>query len=481
MNFPVPKLLVKHATGVYVGEAKITVAVVAGAPWGPRDVETFELRSGRSGALDTLQELAADARLAGLIGMGFDPRREFSLALRTKSGDEIASPSDLVTARLGKLDGGVVAAQTTLRGPRSRWVTVTALPKKIATQAFDTLASSGREAVLLPVALALHRVARRAHRAPRRWRNTIRIIPGSGRGLAILEVGSHAVAWRLFPASNDDPIGTIAGAALMLATQASQELGIDQIDGVLFHCGAQHAKVAQQCEHAVGRPVLAVEAMRLDDPTIAKALAIGALAHHRGGVDLFHELLPEPGFKQNFPGAAVAMIGAVTLSAAGVLHVEAMRCSDTAARLEQKARGDSSGRSPKRRELEATRDRLKSEAERAHAFIVERTQWAPLLQEVPGLLPPTLTLTEFDGRSQLKGFGEDRPGTGGKRAIIQGEVPFTGDSSSPPEVGVLTSRIVASPAFKKTFPDVTGAKVRLKPGSGQDLAKILVLCMPHGG
>jgi hypothetical protein len=103
------------------------------------------------------------------------------------------------------------------------------------------------------------------------------------------------------------------------------------------------------------------------------------------------------------------------------------------------------------------------------------------LQEVPGLLPPTLTLTEFDGRSQLKGFGEDRPGTGGKRAIIQGEVPFTGDSSSPPEVGVLTSRIVASPAFKKTFPDVTGAKVRLKPGSGQDLAKILVLCMPHGG
>jgi hypothetical protein len=481
MNFPAPKLLVKRATGLYVGEAKIVVSVVAGSPWGARDVASFEVPSGRSGALDTLRELATDPRLEGTLSVGFDPRREFSVALRATAADDARSASDLVTARLGKLDGGVVAAQSTLRGPRARWTTVTALPRKIATQAFDTLASCGHERVLLPIAPALHRVALQKQRAPRRWRTSIRIIPGSGRGLAILEIGAHAVAWRLFPASNDDPIGTISGAALMLATQAAQELGVEEIDGILFHCGEQHGAIAHQCEQAIGRPVKAVEAMRLDEPTIARALAVGALAHHRGDVNLFRELLPEPGFKQNFPGAAVAMIGAVTLSAAGVLQVEAMRCSDTAARLEQKVRGDSAGRSPRRKELEAVRDRLKSDVQHAHSFIVDRTHWAPLLKEVPGLLPPTLTLTEFDGRSALKGFGDDRPAAGGKRAIIQGEVPFDGESSSPPEVGILTSRVVASPAFQSTFPDVTGAKVRMKPGSGQALAKILVLCMPHGG
>ena len=45
----------------------------------------------------------------------------------------------------------------------------------------------------------------------------------------------------------------------------------------------------------------------------------------------------------------------------------------------------------------------------------------------------------------------------------------------------MTGRLGTSSVFTRTFPEITGAKVRMKPGQGEDLAKIVVLCMPKGG
>jgi hypothetical protein len=482
MKFPRPSLHMKRATGICVGENRVTVAVCAAAPRGPKEIDSFEVPIGWGGPLEALRTLPQDPRVGGTLAFGLDPRREFCATIRLKREETAMSVPDLLSARLGRLEGGLIGAVTPLRLPGGPWATVTAVPKKPAVAALEAFAGSAHHRMLLfPVAHELHRVAMRMTRGPRKWRTKIRILPSKTRGMAIVSYGPHPLAWRLFPWSTTEPFGAIEAAVRLLANHAREELRIETIDGVIVHCGTKHDAFAAKCGEALHLPALAGEQLIVDEALIASALAAGALAYKPGDLNLFRELLPTPGLRENFPAVSVAALSLVLFSTAGLLYAEASRVSDAAARLERRVRTDELGQAPKTRELEAARDLLRSEVDRARSFIVDRVEWAPLLKEVPSLLPPTLTLTGFDGRDALRGFGEDRPTKGARRAILMGEVNFDADASSPPEVGVLTSRVEGSSVFNKVFPDVTGAKVRLKPGTAQNLAQIMVLCMPKGG
>jgi hypothetical protein len=482
MKFPRPSLHMKRATGICVGENRLTVAVCAASTRGPKEIDSFEVPIGWGGPLEALRTLPQDPRIAGALAFGFDPRREFCATIRLTREETEMSVADLLAARLGRLEGGLVGAVTPLKLPGGAWASVTAVSKKSAGAALEAFAeSSGSRMLLLPVAQELHRAAMRLTRGPRKWRTKIRILPSKTRGMAILSHGPHPLAWRLFPWSTTDPFGSIEAAVRLLANHAREELRVETIDGLLVHCGIKHDAFAAKCGELLKLPALAGEQVIVDEALIASVLAAGALAHKPGDLNLFDELLPKPGLRANFPYVSAAALSVVMFSTAGLLYSEASRTSKAAAHIEQRVRSDKLGIALKTKDLEAARDQMKSEVDHAKSFIVDRVQWGPLLKEVPNLLPPTLTLTGFDGRDALRGFGDDHQSKGARRAILMGEVSFDGDASSPPEVGMLTNRVEGSAVFTRVFPDVTGAKVRLKPGTSQDLAQIMVLCMPKGG
>ena len=55
-----------------------------------------------------------------------------------------------------------------------------------------------------------------------------------------------------------------------------------------------------------------------------------------------------------------------------------------------------------------------------------------------------------------------------------------GVSASPPEVGLITDALRASPEFQREFARITGANVRLMPGMSGAMARLVFVCLPKG-
>jgi hypothetical protein len=146
-----------------------------------------------------------------------------------------------------------------------------------------------------------------------------------------------------------------------------------------------------------------------------------------------------------------------------------------------------------------THAKLKTEVQIAQSFVTHRLRWGDLLRELPAVLPPTMTLLDFDGRDQVQypmsrkkkkagaankeadtGNGEAELSTKGRQLTISGEVELSSADSSPPEVEQLVASIKASPVFQKDLPRITGANVRLLPAVQGLAARITVYCMPPG-
>jgi hypothetical protein len=481
MKFPQLKLPMKRATGVCVGDNRVTVAVCEATLRGSTRIDAFELAFGRGGPLEALQALARDPRISETIAFGFDPRRELGATMRLSPAEMKLSVSDLLEARLGRVEGGIVGARTPIQLRGGPWAHVTALPKSSAATALEAFPDADlRRTLLLPVAHELHRAAMRLTRGPRSWRTKLRILPSKMRGMAVLSAGSHPLAWRLFPWQPSDPIAPIEAAVRLLSSHARDELGIEVLDGVIVHCGFKHESFAEKCSATLGMPALTGDLIIVDDALVAWILAASALSWQPGDVNLFEDLLPPLGLRENFPTAAAATLCTVMLSAGGLLYAGASRTAEDASLREQSIRTDDQGRALTSSELAAEHADLAGEVALARKFIVECVAWSPLLKELPSLLPTSVTLTGFDGRSELDGFDE-HASSDANRAVIMGETDVDRGASAPPEARMLTSRVRESALFQRSFPDVGAAKVRLKPGAAKDVAEITVSCQPKGG
>jgi hypothetical protein len=298
MNFPLPRWVrtrAKIATGICVGESRVLVAVVSGSAKETHTIDAFEASVGRGGALEALPALAEDPRLAGAIAVGFDPRREIDDTLRLKPEECALSIAELLEARVGRFEGGFAGAMRAVELPQdavahaagTTCVVVSAVPKSFASAAEALASRTSERVLLLPVARALARDAARKTRAPRGWRTVIRVLPAGKRGIAILMSGPHVLAWRLFPWSAPDPVGSIATAARMLASHAREELGLESINGVLVHTAPGDENVAEACGRKLGIPAEVAAPAIVDEARIALALAEAALAHTARDIDLF--------------------------------------------------------------------------------------------------------------------------------------------------------------------------------------------------
>ncbi len=313
-----PRARETTATGVCVGESRLCVAVAGGSSRAARVLDAFEFPVGRGGTLEALEALAGDARLAGAIALGFDPRRELDDALVLGPEECSLSVAEILATRL-PFEGGLVGAMRPVEIDGARegtCVLVSALPSPCAAAAQSFAGRNEHRVLLLPVARALLQAAARKTRTPRRWTSAIRVLPAHKRGIAILSSGPHALAWRLFPWSPTDPVGSIATAARMLTSHAREELGIDAIDGMLVHGAAGEQSLAEKCGQKLGIAAEIGAPFAVDEAAIALALAEAALSHAACDMDLFEEPCAiAPRGKKRVDRRRVALLGAAAVVA----------------------------------------------------------------------------------------------------------------------------------------------------------------------
>ncbi len=468
----------KVATGVLLTEDHLTVTTVAKTALGARQISTQEVEIGEQGVVATLGRLRTEGALKGKIVCGVDARRSFAITRKLISEDAGQTPAELLSARLGYLEGGLVAAMDGVRLPSGQFVSLVACSRGLASELLAGLDGIRISQIrLAPVMPALYRMAQQKKSAPRKWKCEMRVLIGEGEGLAILAYQGHPVASRLFDFPDSKNTHGVEVAVLSLMTFAREELALNAVDGVFVHVADTEEELVAACERGLGVTTKIAPAVSTDAHAGSYALGLAGLKPKPGATDLFQEIHPPAGLKQNFPAKAALVLGAVVVGSGWAMNSEADSLEREAARIERAAAANAKRAGAAVNDLRKVHEGLKAEMGVAKAFLFKRVFWSEILYEIPEVLPETVMLTDFDGRDLLR-FKKAKGTTLSRQLQLIGQTKMDGTVVSPPEVNTLTTALAESEVFQANFPLVAGANVRLMPGMAELFARISLLCLP---
>jgi Tfp pilus assembly protein PilN len=266
-------------------------------------------------------------------------------------------------------------------------------------------------------------------------------------------------------------------AVLSLLTYVDEELGIGQVDGVTLHDPDDEPLVAH-CADTLELPVKSAPAVAMDEHAASTALAQAGLLPTPGAVDLFADLRPSAGLKENFPVRAAALLVAVLAAGGWMLNEEAVSLERETAHVEKQVAALAKRVRITPADVKVKHVAVEAEWEAATAFLTKRVFWTDFLRAIPEVLPATVVLTDLNGRDKVQ-FRKKTVGSAASRQlVITGQVTLDGVSSSPPEVSMITDALRESPEFQRDFARVTGANVRLMPGMSGAMARLVFVCLP---
>ena len=488
----------KHVTGVLLGPDRIVASTVVMTPLGVRLAGTAEqpVTGGDVGA--AVAALRAAGNMRGRTVFGVDMRRSYATT-RILTEDELSQdPAGLLASDLGLASDSLVAASEPIKLGAAPHAALAAAPRAVAAGVLAGLGAKPGNVRLYPLTWALLQLAARRSKRPRKWRSAVHILRDADGGIAILAHGGFPIASRLIDMAEDRDTTSISLAVLGLITHAHEELGLRSVDGVVLHLEDPDKDLAVMCEAATGLKTVIAPAVSCDAAGSALALAHAGVRMKADAVDLFAALRPQPGIMHRLPIRS----GVTLLAAAGVL---AWLLTDASAsiegealKLEKQTAANLKRAHVQLADLKKVHDKLKLEVLTAETFINNRLRWSEILRELPSVLPPTMTLVDFDGRDKIhypagtkkkkkkkssSSASADDGGvesTKGRQLAISGEVELRNADSSPPEVEQFTAALNASPVFQAGLPRIAGANVHLLPAVKGVFARITIYCMPPG-
>ena len=468
----------KLSTGVLISDGHLVVTTVSKSPFGFRQIATCEVEFEPGEVAAALTELNTAGLLKGKVVCGLDGRRVYSITRRQLAEDHGQTPAEVLSERLGHLDGGLVAGMTPIKLPSGPHAVMVACSRGLARQVLAGLGKLRKSATkLVPLVPTMYRMAVRAKSSPRKWRTEVRVLFGEQEGLAILAHADVTLASRLFEVAGDNLESSLDIAIQSLLTYVREDLGLDKVDGITLHREDTDG-LAGRCGETFAVPTVSAPPVAMDEHAASTALAQSGLLPTPGAVDLFGDLRPAAGLKENFPKRAAALLLGTLAAAGWMLHEEASRLERDTARTEQQVAALAKRVKITSKDVKVKHVAVEAEWNAATAFVVERVFWGEFLAELPDILPGSVTLTDFNGKDKVQ-FKKKTTGSAATRQlIITGQVPLDGITTSPPEVSMITDAIRDSAPFQREFARVTGANVRLMPGMSGAMARLVFVCLP---
>ena len=466
------------ATGLVIGRDRISV-FRSDSLEGPVEF----LLEGKTHA-QLLNELDDDNLLDGQINVAIDPGLDFLVTRKGKRGQKHEQYQEYLE---GQVEGGLVS-HTTESGSGFNWYsTLHAFPKplvKAALEALGGIAPSLRR--MVPSTHALTGLAIQKKAAPKGWRCHVRVLVGSDRGMAILLLRDQILARRIFGLPPEGDCSPIIAGLRSLISHSEGELGIKQIDGVVFHAAERLGELVLGYAKRLELKGILAPPMDFSAGLLAETLAGPSGGRlHAGSFDIFDKLGDPSRRAPKFPLAAAApALAAVGLTAAW-LYQEGSAVQGIAEQLEIEASALQEDTRTGPLSVDDRLDALRLETGITHSFLVRRAFWAGILEELPSLVPAAARIEALSGRYPLllDDSGEDEGtsyGEGERFVRFDCTVPV-GDASSPPEVGQLNSALKRAASIQANFPVVNGAAVQILPDQDPPMARLSATCEPRGG
>ena len=483
----------KRATGVLHTDDRLLITRLAITALGQREMETEELllsefADSPAPLTAALRHLSQEQRLRGQIVVGIDPRGMYAVTRQITETDKELSAAELVAAQLGAMEGGLAAAMSPAKLHGGTFRVMIAASKSRARALLAGLDGFKGHHIQLPsMPQVLLRMAMHAAKRPRKWQTLLRVLPGPSYGMAMLSVGDMMIAWRMFAPGRNGRLtqAAVEPALLGMLDHAKKDLLIERIDGCLVQVGRdaeEYQRLAEDLAADLDMPVQLAGEANTETAAICTALANWGLQAPPNELDLFEGLQPRLGLLENFPRKAAAGLLATLAGCGFLLWNEATDLENQAALVTAKAKQDAKRAMVKLSSLKKQHEVLANEFRVAKSFIGTRVFFEDFLRELPSLLPGPMRITRIEGYDAVSLSDKVAPGAKKTKLQITTEMDAPSEAGTPPEVAAFTAGLRSSPAFRESFPRITGASIRLqKIQGGQSRAKMVIVCMPGQG
>jgi hypothetical protein len=477
-------LRLRTATGIYLGSGFLIRTTVAQTPVGVRVLSADKIPFADGSLSECLATLVADKKLAGTITCGVESRRFYLITRPPPPVDDDMEIEDALAGGLARVRGGLVSAIVPVRLAGNPMVTLLAMSGDLARDTIEGLAGIKEKRLLLTGApLALYQAARADPKPSRRAPVEVRVFVDGAAAMAVLAHVGTPVALHMFECPAADPVSALVHMTRTLEARARDTLGLKGIDVVYLHLGPEASELAGLTQDTSTVKTVAAPLLGMQPESACLALAtLGLKPRPKGFRNLFERVFEPAGFVKNFPIIAVLfLVSLIGATAFAFGHSRSTLLTEAKA-LKKKARANCESVGISKTDLKARHEVLKEEFRLASYFITDRAYWGEVLREFPDLIPDTMTVEDVDARDKVlfprkKGRSETVVAKLRKLSMA-GIAPVDEDVQSPPELGLLTTAIEQSPAFRDLLPHITNSNVKMVPGVEERLARILITTTP---
>lgn len=473
------KARVRGQSGIFLTRDQIVVTTL-----GRGQPESLSLPIDDGDIATPLARLLSDGTVGANATIGIDPRWLYVLVEQSTPTRDGPSASDVLSKHLGE-PNGFAAGRSTLKIGGTPSTRTVGCPRHVADQLQLGLQAAERRGVqLVPTPDLVFRAARRLKKAPRRWVNHVRILPGDPDGIVLLVHRDEVVTWRLIEFRPGEDPWEIETAVLGLLSHAAEDLSITDISGAILHAGPDAADgtidtgMADHLGSALCCPVVIAPAMVHDAGLSAELLARAAKSSGHG-TDLLKDMHPERSMAASFPYATAASL-LVTLAAEFFyLNGEVSQLETNVSALEVEVVEATTAADIQPAELADQRDRMVYESRTAHAYLVNRVPWWSILHALPGILSKDTRLELLEAHDEVVYPTDDGSSRRNTRSLLlSAEAILAPNETTPPEAARIAEALQREP-FEAHFPKVGGSDIQLVEGSkGRRLAKITLLALP---
>lgn len=426
-----------------------------------------------------LRELVADKRLRGRVALGFEPEVEFFATERRSSMH--GRSGTMLEKLVSELGQDMIGREVDTSLPADLFSTAIMVPGLLARQARRGLAKLGPSAVrLVSTTHAVHAAAERKEpRGVKRVETEIRVLIGDGSGMALLAQNGDLLARHVFEFTQAREFAVI-GAVRRLLGVARDSLHLATDPQLVLH-GEDELLERVTAELGIsGRRAPAYETS-----AASHCAALAASGFKRGA----HVNLLVAGARGLGGEPAPFPLGSLAAAAGAMLAVGVwmtLQASD----LDAQVRSYDVGASEVFErfgsdvyELRDQEERLGIAAYLAGRFAIDRARWAPLLEELPRVLPAGLALESFEGSFPFY-FMSDEPAApapadelaNNRWCEITATAAATG-GDTPPQVQAFTAALRESEIVGRHFRRVSGAGVELHEEETHPWVEARVRCM----
>lgn len=453
----------RGVVGVLIGRGRLRYA----SRLAPRSVEiaAAEGTEFAEGELENrLQRLVEEKAIRGRVVLGFEPELEF---FATERKLHFAGRSGgMLGALVAELGQDMIGRELDTSLAPEVFSTALLVPGRYAREARRGLSALGHKNVrMVSTTHALQSAAERNEpRKLRRAGSQIRIFTGEGQGMAQLIQEGDLLARHVFEFSQARDFAVISAARRLLGVaRDSLHLAADPeivlhgeeelLQRVLGELGGVSGRVAHRFLADADWQCAALAACGFSRGSSVSIV-------QSGGRSLGGEPAPFPVPGLLAAAGTLVAVGFWLNLSAGELDAE-IRESDHASVGVFDRFGDDVY------ELRDHEERLGAAAYLASAFAQDRVRWAPLLLELPRLLPDGVAMEGFEGSYPLY-FVADDPATpppadefSNNRWCELSATAAARDGDAPPEIQFFTFALRESPVFSASFRRVNGAGVVL--------------------